>query len=91
MSVKVAVRVRPFNSRERKLDCSCVVDMQDPSTLLKAYEGEQERRFTFDFSFWSFDQYQEQPDGYLKATGNKYADQQQVFEKIGKNILDNAW
>ena len=37
MSVKVAVRVRPFNSRERKLGCVCVVDMKDPSTILKAH------------------------------------------------------
>ena len=55
MSVKVAVRVRPFNSRERSLGCECVVDMSDPSTTLKPYQGEEERRFTFDYSFWSFD------------------------------------
>lgn len=65
--------------------------MQDPSTLLKAYQGQDERRFTFDYSFWSFDGFQEQEDGYLKPTGSKYADQKQVFEKIGKSILDNAW
>lgn len=41
MSVKVAVRVRPFNSREQKLGCECVVDMQDPTTILKAFQGEQ--------------------------------------------------
>jgi hypothetical protein len=27
----------------------------------------------------------------MKATGDKYADQKVVFEKIGKKILDNAW
>jgi len=26
-SVRVAVRVRPFNSRELSRDCSCVIDM----------------------------------------------------------------
>jgi hypothetical protein len=25
------------------------------------------------------------------ASGSKYADQQSVFQKIGNNILDNAW
>lgn len=40
MSVKVAVRVRPFNAREQKLGCECVVDMQDPTTILKPYKGE---------------------------------------------------
>lgn len=65
--------------------------MQDPTTILKAMQGEQERKFTFDFSFWSFDGFSTQPDGYMKPTGTKYADQKQVFEKIGTNILDNAW
>ena len=91
MSVKVAVRVRPFNSRETKLGGEGVVDMQDPTTILKAMQGEQERKFTFDFSFWSFDGFETQPDGYMKATGSKYADQKQVYEKIGTKILDNAW
>lgn len=59
MSVKVAVRVRPFNSREKELNCKLVVDMNDPQTILQANEDEKERRFTFDFSFWSFDGYNE--------------------------------
>lgn len=36
MSVKVGVRVRPFNDREIKLNSKCVVDMQNPTTILKA-------------------------------------------------------
>ena len=59
--------------------------------MLLPYEGEQKRTFTFDYSFWSFDNFEEQADGYLKPTSSKYADQQQVFERIGKSILDNAW
>lgn len=40
MSVKVAVRVRPFNSREKTLNCQCVVEMKNPTTILKAQNGE---------------------------------------------------
>lgn len=65
--------------------------MQDPTTILKSFNGEAERKFTFDYSFWSFDGFETQEDGFMKATGNKYADQTQVFNKIGKKILDNAW
>ena len=90
MSVKVAVRVRPFNNREKALNSECIVDMQDPVTLLKPFNGEDERRFTFDFSFWSFDGFEEEESGYLKSSGNKYADQKIVFDKIGNKILDNA-
>ena len=64
--------------------------MQDPMTILKPYKGEQERKFTFDYSFWSFDQFTQEPNGYMKPSGPKYADQKIVFEKIGKKILDNA-
>jgi hypothetical protein len=40
MSVKVAVRIRPFNSRETKLGCTLCVDMKDKSTILKPFNGE---------------------------------------------------
>lgn len=91
MSVKVAVRVRPFNKREQSLNCECCIDMKDPATILKPHKGEAERVFTFDYSFWSFDEFKEESNGMLVPTGNKYADQTQVFNRIGKNILDNAW
>lgn len=65
--------------------------MQDPITILKANEKEAERKFTFDYSLWSFDQFKEEPNGYFTPTSSKYADQKQVFERIGKKILDNAY
>jgi hypothetical protein len=57
MSVKVAVRVRPFNQREKELKCECIIEMQDPTTRLKPFKGEAQKDFTFDYSFWSFDQF----------------------------------
>ena len=38
MSVKVAVRVRPFNTREKELNCKLVVGMKDPKTTLVPFE-----------------------------------------------------
>jgi len=34
MSVKVAIRVRPFNQRETFLGCICCVDMKENTTVL---------------------------------------------------------
>lgn len=34
MSVKVGVRVRPFNQREKDLNCKLCVDMMGPTTRL---------------------------------------------------------
>uniref|UniRef100_A0A674AIE4 Kinesin-like protein KIF1C n=1 Tax=Salmo trutta TaxID=8032 RepID=A0A674AIE4_SALTR len=54
-SVKVAVRVRPFNSRETSRDAKCVIQMQGNSTCISnpkqpKTEG---KSFTFDYSYWS--------------------------------------
>lgn len=56
MSVKVGVRVRPFNQREKDLNCKLCVDMIGPTTrLFDADDPEKFRDFTFDYSFWSHD------------------------------------
>lgn len=92
MSVKVAVRVRPFNTREKELGCKCIVQMSNPMTSLLPHEGEEEKKFTFDYSFWSFDGFDTQENGFLKkAAGSQYADQQFVYEELGKKVLNNAY
>ena len=91
MSVKVAVRVRPFNTREKDSKSICNIEMNGNQTIIKDELG-QPRTFTFDHSFWSHDCYIEQENGYLSPdSSGKYADQNFVFETLGKQILDNAW
>ena len=67
MSVQVAVRVRPFNKREKDLNCEVCVDMNNNTTTLLAPKGstEAKRDFSFDHSLWSFDQFSEEPNGYF--------------------------
>ena len=91
MSVKVAVRVRPFNSRELELNCSGVVQMKGKTTILIDPNTKNPRDFSFDYSFWSHDKFKIMEDGYYKPEDDKYADQQHVFESVGTEILDNAW
>lgn len=51
-----------------------------------------EKKYTFDFSFWSHNGYQTREDGYTVAEeGSKYKDQRYVFDKIGISVLDNAF
>ena len=91
MSVKVAVRVRPFNTREKDNNSICCIEMNETQTTIKDELG-QPRTFTFDHSFWSHDCYIEQENGYLAPdSSGKYTDQALVFETLGKQILDNAW
>ena len=91
MSVKVAVRVRPFNTREKENNSTCNIEMNGNQTVIKD-ELDQPRTFTFDHSFWSHDCYIEQENGYLSPdSSGKYADQNFVFNTLGRQILDNAW
>lgn len=57
-SVKVAVRVRPFNSREIGRDSKCIIEMFDNTTAItnpKVPPGTADsvKRFNFDYSYWS--------------------------------------
>lgn len=54
MSVKVGVRVRPFNERESKLNAVCCIRMDGQKTTIVDEDGGK-RDFTFDYSFWSHD------------------------------------
>lgn len=44
MSVKVAVRVRPFNPREKDLNSKLCIGMEGPSTVLLCLEDPQKRQ-----------------------------------------------
>ena len=91
MSIQVGVRVRPFNTREKDNNSVCSISMNGNQTTITDELG-QPRTFTFDYSFWSHDCYIEQPNGYLSPDDSgKYADQNLVFDKLGRQILDNAW
>ena len=91
MSVQVGVRVRPFNAREKKHESECIISMPgENQTRIKDEKGK-EKIYTFDHSFWSHDGYKILDDGYLSPVDEKYADQKLIFDKVGKQVLDNAW
>lgn len=58
-SVKVAVRVRPFNTREITRDSKCIIEMSDNTTTITnpkvALTDDAVKRFNFDYSYWSHD------------------------------------
>lgn len=67
--------------------------MTDTETTVTNLLGDKsEKRYTFDFSFWSHDGYLTRDDGYTyPAEGSNYKDQRYVFDKIGISVLDNAF
>lgn len=93
-SVKVAVRVRPFNQREKDRSAKLIIKMQGQMTSISNPEApnEEPKSFSFDYSYWSHDGFQEKSDGVLEpAGGSSYASQRRVFEDLGQGVLDNAF
>ncbi|XP_017157755.1 kinesin-like protein KIF13B isoform X4 [Poecilia reticulata] len=88
-NVKVAVRVRPMNRREKDLKTRCVVEMEGSQTFLhpaitnvnKGDPRNQPKTFAYDYCFWSMDESQQ----------DKFAGQDVVFQCLGESLLDNAF
>uniref|UniRef100_F6R6U3 Kinesin motor domain-containing protein n=2 Tax=Ciona intestinalis TaxID=7719 RepID=F6R6U3_CIOIN len=91
-TVKVAVRVRPFNQREKDRGAKCVIEMKGPTTYIQNPEtpNEDPKMFGFDYSYWSHDGFADE-DGVLVAKNDKYATQRKVFDNLGQGVLDNAF
>lgn len=92
-SVKVAVRVRPFNNRERAEGAVLCVDMT--GNMTKVYgAGIAEKEFAFDYSYWSHDEFVEDPDSGMMvkdSPSSRYSDQISVFNDLGVGVLNNAF
>ncbi|KAJ7988970.1 hypothetical protein DPEC_G00314710 [Dallia pectoralis] len=91
--VKVAVRVRPFNKREKDAGSRCVISVvsniitiQDPRSV------QVPRSFCFDYAYWSHSGFTRDCSGLYvpEEPGGRYADQDSVFQDLGKGILENA-
>uniref|UniRef100_T1IJB9 OTU domain-containing protein 3 n=1 Tax=Strigamia maritima TaxID=126957 RepID=T1IJB9_STRMM len=84
-SVKVAVRVRPFNNREIAHECKCIINMTGNTTSIinpKAPPNAKEppKSFNFDYSYWSH-----------VGDDAEFASQVTVYKDIGEEMLDHAF
>ncbi|XP_006766802.1 PREDICTED: kinesin-like protein KIF1B isoform X15 [Myotis davidii] len=82
-SVKVAVRVRPFNSRETSKESKCIIQMQGNSTSIVNPKNPKEapKSFSFDYSYWS----------HTSPEDPCFASQNRVYNDIGKEMLLHAF
>ncbi|XP_026840251.1 kinesin-like protein Klp98A isoform X2 [Drosophila persimilis] len=87
-SLKVAVRVRPFNTRENDMDAQLIMEMEGKKTRLmkprlqsiRDAGRDNHHDFTFDYSYWSFD-----------AEDPHFATQEQVYSDLGNDVVDCAY
>lgn len=82
-SVKVAVRVRPFNSREISKESKCIIQMQGNTTTILNPKAPKEpaKTFSFDYSYWS----------HTSPDDSSFASQNLVYNDIGKEMLQHAF
>ncbi|XP_068277354.1 kinesin-like protein KIF1A isoform X10 [Nyctibius grandis] len=82
-SVKVAVRVRPFNSREMSRESKCIIQMSGNTTTILNPKQPKEtpKSFSFDYSYWS----------HTTPADINYASQKQVYRDIGEEMLQHAF
>ncbi|KAL8275154.1 hypothetical protein Esti_000904 [Eimeria stiedai] len=92
-SVKVAVRVRPFNDREKNMNAQLCISMEGKSTTIDSFEDPKsvKKTFSFDYSYWSHDGFENDETGYSRPLSAKYADQQRLYNEIGKDVLNSAY
>ncbi|XP_011160187.1 kinesin-like protein Klp98A isoform X3 [Solenopsis invicta] len=88
-SVKVAVRVRPFNKREVAMNEKLIVQMSGKRTRIfntktpdscRDIDRGKHKDFTFDHSYWSFD-----------SNDENYASQEEVFYDLGTDVIESAF
>uniref|UniRef100_A0A673IXC8 Kinesin-like protein KIF14 n=1 Tax=Sinocyclocheilus rhinocerous TaxID=307959 RepID=A0A673IXC8_9TELE len=79
-AVTVAVRVRPFSSREKNEKARQVIFMNDHKTVVQHPDTKQSYTFTFDFSFCS-----------INESDASFASQQVVYEKLARPLLERAF
>ncbi|KAG1969403.1 kinesin-like protein KIF1A isoform X8 [Pimephales promelas] len=81
-SVKVAVRVRPFNSREIGKDSKCIIQMSgNTTTIINPKQPKENKSFNFDYSYWS----------HTTPEDVNFACQRQVYKDIGEEMLLHAF
>uniref|UniRef100_A0A671SDA4 Kinesin-like protein KIF16B n=1 Tax=Sinocyclocheilus anshuiensis TaxID=1608454 RepID=A0A671SDA4_9TELE len=89
-SVRVAVRVRPMNRREKDVSAKCIIEMEGNKTTitnLKLPDGvtgdsvrERTKTFTYDFSYDSSD-----------CKNASFVSQEKVFKDLGTDVLKAAF
>ncbi|XP_054916598.1 kinesin-like protein KIF1A isoform X5 [Poeciliopsis prolifica] len=81
-SVKVAVRVRPFNSRETEKESKCIIQMSgNTTTIINPKQAKDNKSFNFDYSYWS----------HTSPEDINYASQMRVYKDIGEEMLLHAF
>ncbi|ETO06840.1 hypothetical protein RFI_30552 [Reticulomyxa filosa] len=77
-NIKVAVRIRPLNAREKQKESKVIVKVQGNSLWLTDPAKNADKKFEYDFVYQSFD-------------ANNCATNEDIFKDLGHMFVDNAF
>eukprot|EP00038_Savillea_parva_P007589 m.171191 g.171191 ORF g.171191 m.171191 type:complete len:1061 (-) comp13345_c0_seq1:363-3545(-) len=81
-AVKVAVRVRPLNSREKKMNAKVIIKMIGKQTQIQNPSMPADiKKFSFDHSYNSM----------CEPTDREYITQSQVYNDLGKDVVNSCF
>lgn len=83
-SVKVAVRVRPFNTRERNRQAQCIIrmDPHEQTTFIRNPLDDTIKHYKYDYSYWSCDE---------DVHEQRFVTQEQVYQDLGIEMLEHSF
>ncbi|CAF1686450.1 unnamed protein product, partial [Adineta ricciae] len=83
-SVKVAVRVRPFNTRERNRQSKCIIrmDPNEQTTFIRNPLDDTIKHYKYDYSYWSCDE---------NLANVNFVTQEQVYQDLGIEMLEHSF
>ncbi|KAG0034114.1 kinesin-like protein Klp8 [Podila clonocystis] len=83
-NIKVVVRCRPLNSREIAKQSECIIHMDGDMTTITKPDSDgqpgQQKSFSFDHSYWSYDK-----------NDPNYAGQKRIYEDLGVELLNHSF
>eukprot|EP00644_Phytophthora_capsici_P000986 jgi/Phyca11/121118/e_gw1.43.423.1 len=89
-NVQVAVRVRPFNEREKSMESTSCIRMvkETQQTIITDPETNVEKAFTFDYRYLPVHLHY---NSFVPPSETDHASQKTVWEDIGIKVLEHAW
>ncbi|KAK9767804.1 hypothetical protein K7432_002085 [Basidiobolus ranarum] len=79
-NIKVVVRCRPLNTREKERGASCLIRMKDNQTIITKPDDQSTKSFAFDKSYWS-----------ANKEDKNYASQRVLYNDLGEDLLNHAF
>ncbi|CAF4431541.1 unnamed protein product [Rotaria socialis] len=92
--IQVAVRLRPFNQREKDRHAKSIIGMDGKTiSIMDPLLSRERKQFSFDYTYWSHDGFIQAPSAIFQGDdiSSSYNSQRKLFDDFGRDLLKNAF